>query len=506
MLLFILLLIGAYGSQCNTSIYVDFLAITGNGGKLVPSKIIFNGEGKDLFLNIQYTTDRDTQISFIDAYRLASTGCNVFADVGADVSGGSGGLLLYIVLKYRTNLTGATGGIDAQGNILPISGLYEKLRAGSTRYDNFVVPIGSIYQYYVSRILSYNITYVQHISNLTYKDGRVYGSVEPPSSIFSLPKIPIKRSRYNTSLLEPVYLELREFYNSIGPINVDEEAKAKIEKYYKDYLEVVDKIAEKGYYYTASNYLFIASSHRNALYSISNNLNPEDLKAKAMECLRNLNIRGNSENDIAALTRYEWANEALKNTYGQLHEQKYSRYYDYTQAYLWCKLAQHIYENKILNYSNNTKLIMDWLSIALEQNMNFDELDSSRYKIALSKIITDPLIALYNLAFIVRKDSDLKSSYKSIWANIYASQAEYLSQTEGFSSEVTRLASLSNNLEELFSDNPSIMVVTSKNDIKWVLIGIAIVIVLLILIRVLDLMLRALLIILLLLLILLWVL
>ncbi len=501
-MLLILLLIGAYAYQCNTTIDVNFLAISGSIGKLVPSKIVLNGEGQDLFLKIMYTTDRDTQISFLNAYRLSSINCNVFADISTDVSGSSGGLLFYIVLKYKTNLTGATGDVDGLGNVRPISGLYEKLKAGQEVYQNFVVPIGSIYQYYVTKLFPYNITYVQHVNELTYKNGRVYGTIEPTKSIFQLPKLPIRESKYNSSLLRPVYEELREFYKNIGPIKIDD---PRIEEYYNEYLNIVDKIAEMGYYYTASNYLFITSSHRNALYSISNNIDPENLKVKAMECLRSLDIKGNSENDIAALTRYEWAKEALGKNYGGLHEEKYARYYDYTQAYLWCKLSKRIYENKILEYNNTKELIMDWLSLSIKDT-TINPLDNSRYRIAISKIIEDPLIALYNLAFIVRKDTTLRNEYNSIWANIYASQADYLIQTEGFSSEISQLASLSNNLEEIFNNNPRLITNLSKSEIKWTIIAIAIVLTIIVFIRILDFILKILLILLLLLLLLLWVL
>lgn len=443
-LIIILLIIASYSQNCNHTIDVDFLAISDERGSLVPTKIRFEGVGDRVFLRLLKVAGTDTQRSLVDAYYLSSPGCNVYVDISSDVEGGSGGLLFYIILKYRTNNTGATGGIDVSGNILPIGGLYEKISVGSKKFRNFVVPVGSRYQYYVTKILPYNITYAYHIEDLRYDsvDRSVYGK-NVADRVFSYPKIPSKRSSYNTSILVDIYKDLRSFYTSIDRIGIDE-----LDRYYSELLGYVDRIAELGYYYTASNLLFLAASERNALYYLHNQRNPNEIKQMAENCLNGLNIRGNSENDIAALTRYEWAKQALDRKYGELHEDKYRRYQDYTQAYLWCRLADSIYENIQFNYSDLQvkEIALRWLVDGFKE---IDEQNSDRYVVALSKIITDPLISSYNLAFLVKRDGFLRSNYRSIWANIYASQAEYLMET---GEDGTELIYVANNLETIFGD------------------------------------------------------
>lgn len=466
MLVIIVIIILAY-SSCNQLIYLDFLAVSGDRGKLIPSSILIQGQGNDLFLKINYTTDVDTQTSFIDAYKLSDINCNVYINIDSDVSGGSGGLLFYIALKYRTNLTGATGGIDSQGNILPIGGLYEKLEAGAKRYKNFVVPVGSIYQYYVTLTSKYNITYANHISDLKYSEGYVYG-LDKPNNIFFYPKVPKINSKYNSSILIPIYNKMKDFYNNIGSIHPE------IDSYYNNLLNVIDSIAEKEYYYTAANYLYLASSERNAIYYLSKNIDPQQLKTEAEKCLNEFNIEGNSENDIAALTRYEWAKSVLRKIYGNKHEDKYKMYYDYTQAYLWCQLAKSIYQNILINYSNETReLAISWLIKSLDQSLdNLSELDVSRYKIAISKIATDPILAAYNLAFIVKNENALKDKYSSIWANIYASHAQYNSEIGDIRSGV-ELANIANNMEYLFGENNKIISKISKFNNEFNLMKIA---------------------------------
>ncbi|MCS7122677.1 MAG: hypothetical protein NZ908_01835 [Candidatus Micrarchaeota archaeon] len=443
-LIILVLIIISYSQNCNQTINIDFLAISNDVGSLVPTNIRFDGIGDKIFLRLLKVAGTDTQKSFVDAYYLSSPGCNVYVDINSDVEGGSGGLLFYIILKYRTNNTGATGGIDENGNILPIGGLYEKIQVGSNRFKNFVVPVGSRYQYYTTKILPYDITYASRIEDLRYDPvNRIVYGKNTTDTVFTYPQIPSTRSSYNTTILIPIYTYLRDFYTSIGEIGIHE-----LDKYYSELIGYVDRIAELGYYYTASNIIFLAASERNALYYLHNQRDPNLLRQMAESCLNRLNIRGNSENDIAALTRYEWAKQVLNREYTDLHEDRYRRYQDYTQAYLWCKLADSIYENKQINYSDEhiKKTALAWLVEGFKQ---IDEQNSDRYMVALSKIITDPLISSYNLAFLVRKDGFLRSNYRSIWANIYASQAEYL---RGIGADGTELAYVANNLETIFGD------------------------------------------------------
>ncbi|MEM0382905.1 MAG: hypothetical protein QXD88_01320 [Candidatus Anstonellales archaeon] len=437
----ILLLIFLSFGTCNLNMDINFLAISLDRGSLVPAHIKFEGVGDKLFLRVLKITGTDTQRSFLDAYTLANPGCNVYVDIDSDVEGGSGGLLFYILMKYRTNQTGATGGIDSQGNILPISGLYEKILVGSKKFDNFVVPVGSIYQYYVTKVLPYNITYVSSIDDLIYVDGRVYGK-SSETSIFRLPRLPKSESKYNNSIIKPIYNELREFFTNIPKIGIHE-----IDNYYDELVNTTDNIANMGYYYTAANFLFLASAEKNALYYLHTNQSPSRIKDQAKRCLDQISIRGNSENDIAALTRYQWAKQALDRNYNNMHEQRFQQYYDYTQSYLWCRLAISLYEDQLVEYSSDIgNLTLDWLILGFE---NLEDRNMDRYKIALHYIVSNPVLAAYNLAFVVRKDPSLKDTYRSTWANIYASQAQYLRETGGDSTEVVYLA---NNLETIFGE------------------------------------------------------
>lgn len=433
----IFLLFLALTGACQGYLSVEFPAVSENGGTLVTGNIWFkNGTG--LYVNIFHSIGQDTQKSFLDAYKLSNQSCRVDVELSSDVVGGSGGLLAYIVLKYKTNNTIASGAIDYIGNVYPIGGLKEKIEAARDRgFKNFVTTITSPYQYYITTLFKdINITWINHVSELNYKNGYVYGH-NNKSKIFVYPKVPKKPSKYNISFLKQDYEMLKKeilSYN-IGLKEFDD--------YYGNLTKVTDKIASKGYYYSAANYLFLAAAEKVALYYLHNKKPSEELKSKVERCLNSFSINGNTEDDIASLVRVGWAKDVLQKKYGKLFDEKFSQYYEYEQAYLWCKLAQNIHKNKNLTYNNTylEALQKRWLKEGYETK-------GEKYRLAIYHI-DNVLVSLYNLAFVVPGNKELKNSYKSKWANVYASQAQYLKETK---ENYEKTAEVANNLEKVFGD------------------------------------------------------
>ncbi len=451
-MLVILLII--YAFACSQEFYVNFPAVYGGKGDLINIKIKMISE-PGLYIKINKLLDIDTQESFITAYKISKNKCGVIVDFNDNLSGGSGGLLFYIVNKYYTNKTIATGGIDNQGNILPIGGLEEKIKASLAIEDsNFITTVENPYQYYIVKKYSSkkNITIANHINDLYYEDGKVYGNGKP--NIFKYPKIPNKKSKYNSTIFKDSYLYIKGLilgYN-LGIPELDE--------YYKEYIKYTDEIYNMEYYYTAANLLFLKAAEKIAIYHISKDIDIKSLKDNVKECLNSFKIEGNSELDIGALARYKTAELIIskdKKDYKMHSDGKYRMYYEHAQAMMWCNLAKQIHKNQYVNERNVTDLLIDWIKKGYEHS------DNERFAYAISSL-DNPYVSLFHLSFIVENNEGLKPSYKSIWANVYASNAEYLESVGEYYD-----ASLANNLEILFS---------SKENFEfspvYILLGIAI--------------------------------
>ncbi len=461
-LLFILILatnlaFGASNEICKPTLRAEGVVIENTKGEL--AEVIINSKkGDGVLLNLSIFYGESTQESIKTAYKLAKEmaegSCLItvtFPHVRDYVDGPSGGALF--TLKFYEAITGKkpkynyliTGGITEEGVITPVGGVFEKTQAFlNSPYEIFLFPYIRVEEALI-------------IYSLAEENGKEAIPVNDISVAYDLVyrnkrEVDVKKvieenvmgeaeefSPYNASLAKESAKNYMEREKEIL-----EENKESLPKYYYELvnisLERQEKAFEKGYYYTTANEGF-----NRLAFLLAFTQEREELKKEAEECLNSLNFfeerETNWEEVTGAKARYYRALEQFKEEDAKLFFEKIEEKERFARTLLWCESAKEWNkegEGKMLNKS------------ALKQEVDIvvNEFGIENLPERMRRALKDGEYAvfLYEYAFLKEGEEELKESYESKWASLYASQAYFLKQTNKDWKDVARL---SNNLEEL---------------------------------------------------------
>jgi|GEM_PF-4356891 len=442
---------------------VHFPAISGSNGTIVSANIsCVPGSGDGVSLMLPPSFDKDTVDSMISAYGQASerTGKSclsavVFNPEEGDIEGPSGGLEFH--LFYYAALSGktypsdviATGQIDDSGNVYPVGGEFEKaLAARAKGYRHFLVRPSTIYDYYLLSTL--NGTDFQVVFLSTLKDARSFldtGKAPKFDSgyLVETPKALNEGSPYNASWLIKYDAWMKDdFMNGINDAKMPTELK---ERYLESY-NISVGLEQKGYCYTAANYMFLNLASIKALNRMANGGNASRSEVDA--CIAQYRgfapTYGTYELYAGAVSRFERANELKFDTTSNLSSTEFENAYELERALLWCKMAGALYNDSAKGSDTNTEVLRSVLQAKL-YNISYSGEDADRARRLF--IAGEYLASYYELSYFMSDDSprpELMGNYTTKWGNAFAGQAYYLNKTGQQSASA---ASLSNYMDEM---------------------------------------------------------
>ena len=333
----------------------------------------------------------ETQESIYSAWLLSSYKRGVQVKFHQNVVGPSGGLAFYMAFECMAHHRDcskvcATGVIERNGAVLPIGGLVEKMKAaidGGCR-EIYVPEQNPLFLLILSRSSNKSIYMVKSV-----RDGMVFH--EPRLNLPSIPSQPYHPShRYE--------VEWASIYHRMRDAILRKAQRYGVEDEVVPYVYATDKIADKGYYYGASNYLFqllVDFNMADRFFDGSSHLSCP--KPNVMwECL---------DEDAGAAARWWWAYESNET--------------DPDTAAAWCLASQLMDE-----VCNGTTPIMANPQVFAHLFLGVGS-DDVRGAAAVSAIKSgDVPAALYSLAFVKGN-----KTYDGYWADVYGSQAALLNES-----------------------------------------------------------------------------
>jgi len=358
-LLLFLLLPSLLWAQCNGSYTVELPAFLGNGeGILVPLHIqLFPGE--DLILNLSIAVGGSTVESLRDAQAYAASHttrpCSALVSFPREVErvdGPSGGAYIATALTLLyTNPKGIeklenvsiTGAIDKEGHIYPVGGLYEKAKASLEKgRPIFMAPVGRRLEAFL----------LDSLPNLTYYSVEELGDVfealegrreEGAPHLFG-DLLEVKNLSAHIEELEDIYRAIAERYRqALSTTPMPQPYRA----YYQRVLERAEEVAERGFYYTAANELFLKLGEVEAIGAFQRG-GPEELKGRVEECLSSYQRPNFTKEGFewagGSLIRYYRAKAAYEGLEGESPSALYSMEAAarLSEALQWCSLAKEM--------------------------------------------------------------------------------------------------------------------------------------------------------------------
>jgi len=441
-LLLLLLLISFAFAQCSGNYTLELPAYLSNGkGTLIPVSVELS-EGGDLLLSLNIDVGESTMKSIRDAYSyaLSRSGrkCSLtihFPEELERVDGPSGGAYLAISFLYLlTNPSmlsllrnvSITGAVDEDGNVYPVGGLYEKAKASLSEGKGiFIAPITSRLESFLLDQLPIEYYHISHVGEIT---PILEGKMAPGAPHLFQEFLPERNlSTDSISFFQPLYEGIKERYLSLlSSLSLDEPYAT----YYRKVGEKAEEVAERGYYYTAANELFLKLSELYAISSYSEGKEVEDVAEEVAECLSSYEFPNYTEEG------YEWAGGSIlryyraKATYDAVvGDNSPSTYYTMEQmarlsdAHQWCLLAK-----ELAQHATGSPIPQDPLkeeADELLQRLKGQEVEGI-IPYALKEYSEGHyLTVLYLLRPMLWEDS---AYYKndSLWYAVYHSQAEYL--------------------------------------------------------------------------------
>ena len=439
-----LLVISIAFASCRST-EVDALAIF-KGKALVTPLRIDAKEGNGLLINLTTTYGESTEESIMNAFKLIRNMTNKsclftigFPELREGINGPSAGLLLaltfYSIVEDKPLTITATGAIGSNGEVYPVGGIYEKVKAALRNHERVLIPKSAPYiDLTMLSLWGDRVCITQNISQaLSYAFNGCHQNATEVIKGY-LAKEPKNPSMYNSSLFKKQAEKLMERERAL----ID-----KLPLYYGMYvreeIKVQRKMVEKGYYYTAANDAFHLYSYERAFVS-----NEKELMGELKRCLDSITFEEERETNAELITgakaRYYRAKEAYeeakeKDWENMLFFQRIANKAELVQGIVWCEAA------KDMNVKGKgRKVNIEALKFFLPKNETLGR--EGREMLANH----DYLAYLFEYAF-KKPGKRERRNYTTLWANVYASQAQYMSENHN-DSDLYRAA---NNMEELFT-------------------------------------------------------
>ncbi len=442
---------------------VHFPAISGSNGTIVSANIsCVPGSGDGVSLMLPPSFDKDTVDSMINAYGQASerTGKSclstvVFNPEEGDIEGPSGGLEFH--LFYYAVLSGkayppdviATGQIDDSGNVYPVGGEFEKAVAARAKgYRHFLAMPSTIYDYYLLSTLNGTDFQVVFVSTLSDARSFIDTGRAPKFDagyLVETPEAINEDSPYNASWLEKYDAWMKgDFINGINDAKMPKELR---ERYLESY-NISVELEQKGYYYTAANYLFLNLASIKALNRMANggNISRDEVDSCIAQYRGFAPTYGTYELYAGAVSRFERANELKFDTTGNLSSTEFENAYELERALLWCRMAESLYNGSAKGNGLNMEVLKSALQPRL-YNISYSGDDADRARRLF--IAGEYLASYYELSYFMSADSlkpELMKNYTTKWGSAFAGQAYYLNKTGQQSASASSLA---NYMEEM---------------------------------------------------------
>ncbi|MEM4331367.1 MAG: sugar phosphate nucleotidyltransferase [Candidatus Anstonellales archaeon] len=213
--------------------------------------------------------------------------------------------------------------------------------------------------------------------------------------------------------------------------------------YYENILSYAEQLKDKGYYYSASNTLFTNAVELMSFDAIINN---RDVKKEAEQCIneaKSLKVESNKNNFeliSGALFRLARAEERLiRKVEDNTKSAKAYLAKAHAESLEWCKFSSSLLNNamSINGDKINEEAIKDYAVnyiLSVDENSLTDE-EKEFYMLGLKYAAKQDFIT--SAFYVAYLNSSLSSvQYKGqkldgFWANVFASQAEYLYSISG---------------------------------------------------------------------------
>lgn len=363
-----------------------------------------------------------------------------------------------------------TGMVDIDGNVQPVGGVYEKVRAAAQLgLAYFVMPPATLHDRVLLLPLTqqYNIQVFEVETAQEAIDFLLHGIRPPKRDILTdFRPIPTDLPPYASPTLEP-FRPLAEDMIALEIVAVqklpeDSEDARVIKSFFLNDLERQEVLLQNGYLFTTANEAFLNYIDAVTILNAAG-IETLDLRQKKTEisnCLDSLEEKpktmDNLEWLIGADLRKSWARERLRSIDPGLSELAEEKYYFFNQlqyAETWCFISQELRalapmgEGEPLNESALRPLAERELE-QMENNSITSGADIAQHAASARWLFNEGKYAasLYDSVFVLSaQDAErelltftpeklderftrlLQKNRTALWANVYQSQGAYLS-------------------------------------------------------------------------------
>ena len=436
-LLFLLLLSLSFSATCTGSYRVPVLAVSSDQGDVVYLNLTLE-KGSGVFADSLVRIGEGLPESLRDAYFLSDKECAYvvdFPDELKEVRGPSGGLTFAVWFKLLPEEkppsdVAFSGAIDKDGNVYPVGGTLEKALAAQRQgFRRVFLPYPNRLEYFLFTHSSLNV------------DVYFVSSVQEVLSLLKGAKYSFNDSYlFNSSLrvpnTSPSVKEFEEGYKLISTLYAKElerlKGQGRFYDFYLQQLNASERVAEKGFYYSAANNLFNLYGE---VFALSRALDgrEEEYVRRVEECLNTpLYAYGwdNFEYIAGAKIRKERARKALEKYKEERHktaEERLYALYNLGNAYAWCKLAESL--------NRPSKELISKEEMDRLRDMAKEKVRELNYSLDLVKpfVEGDYILSLYQWAYSSNASVGGEGGF---WYYVYVSQSQYLNLTgDGKASE-----------------------------------------------------------------------
>ncbi len=502
---------GIIFSTCNNSVLFYAPAIYGNTGSVLGVNMsLIEGNG-EIFIGVDPLVGTETQNSLKTAFNLANfyssnnENCSVlirFDSKNTDfVDGPSAGVItsvyIYSLLENKPVKEGLmfTGGIDENGIIFPVGGIYEKTIASAKEgYTHIIVPELSVPEkIFLSKLKdSYNISVIEEDNFSGVLEFAIYNKTKN-ETIFNLKidkEIQIEDYPFKSttpdmfSFVIDDMLEIQK--KELNALNVPD-GFSSLKEYYESVEKNTKILKEKGYSFSSANMAFLDYVSISSISQI-NNMDINSRKNKVALLLENQTYpektTGNFEWIASAKLREYWARYQLENNYadeGLLEEEKFYILKEIIYADAWYHISESLIKIAINTSDGNVfdeSLLKSHAKVLLDEVLNFENNSAlERHIYTSEKLYNDGEYSssIFSSLYIIHLENGACNNFseeliqnavsnysskepKSYWGKIYHTQGYYL-MLQGNLKESCNLFSYSFALDDA---TESILMIQSK--------------------------------------------